>query len=257
MDNSTDIEALRRENADLRKMNDMKSDWISISAHQLRTSLSAVKWILKMFIDGDFGKLTNEQTGFIGKAFDSNERMITLVNELLSLNHTEQTSLTYNFQNHDIVALTDSVIFDFSGESYKKGVPVVFLKPTTPLPPCAFDEEKIRVVIQNLIENAIKYSNHGDKVIISITPSPTAIEISVKDSGIGIPAAEQDKILSKFFRATNAKAHDPIGSGLGLYTTKSIVERHGGKLSFESEENSGTTFHFTLPLQRSGDGAAA
>ena len=245
-----ELEKLKKENEELKKMNELKSDWISISAHQLRTSLSAIKWILKMFLDKDFGILTPEQDGFMRKAFDSNERMLALVNEMLSLNHVEQTSLRYDFIPTDIIALIESVLFDFTGESYKKGVEVIFLKPDTAIPSVALDVEKIRVVIQNLIENAIKYSGKGDRVIISVHEKEGYIEVSVKDTGIGIPLNEQDKIFDKFYRATNAQAKDTVGSGLGLYTTKGIVEKHGGKMWFESSENQGSTFYFSLPIER-------
>lgn len=245
-----ELEKLKKENEELKKMNELKSDWISISAHQLRTSLSAIKWILKMFLDKDFGILTPEQDGFMRKAFDSNERMLALVNEMLSLNHVEQTSLRYDFIPTDIIALIESVLFDFTGESYKKGVEIIFLKPDTAIPSVALDVEKIRVVIQNLIENAIKYSNKGDRVIISLREKDGYLEVSVKDTGIGIPLNEQDKVFNKFYRATNAQAKDTIGSGLGLYTTKGIVDKHGGKMWFESSENQGSTFYFSLPIER-------
>ena len=111
------------------------------------------------------------------------------------------------------------------------------------------DEEKIRVVFQNLIENAIKYSDKGDKVFISLHAIDDGIEFSVKDTGIGISENEKDKIFNKFFRTDNAKTKDSIGSGLGLYTTKNIVERHNGKIRFESNTN-GTTFFVDLPLQK-------
>lgn len=114
------IAALTKENAQLRQLNATKSDWISISAHQLRTSLSAIKWILKMFMDGDFGKLTPEQEGFMKKAFDSNERMLSLINEMLSLNHIEETTIKFNYEPHNIITLIDSILFDFTSESYKK-----------------------------------------------------------------------------------------------------------------------------------------
>ncbi len=243
-----ELEKLRAENEQLKKMNAIKSDWISISAHQLRTTLSAIKWILKMFLDGDFGKMSPEQNGFMKKAFDSNERMLDLVNEMLSLNHIDQTSLRYDFEKHNMIDLIDSVLFDFTGESYKKGVEIVFLKPTAPIPPLTFDLEKIRVVLQNLIENAIKYGNTGTRVFISAQIMGDFVEVHVKDTGIGIPEADQKLIFTKFFRATNAKTKDSVGSGLGLFTTKAIIEKHGGKMWFESGEDQGTTFSFTLPV---------
>lgn len=250
MTETEEIEQLKKENEELKQQNALKSNWISISAHQLRTTLSAVKWILRMFLDKDFGELTPEQNDFMKRASDSNERMLTLVNEMLSLNHTDATSLTYNFEEVDIVKLIDETLFDFSSEAFKKGIETIFLKPENPIKSITCDKEKIRVVIQNLIENAIKYSSSGDKVLLSIHENETGVEVSVKDKGIGIPASEQDQIFGKFYRATNAKVKDSIGSGLGLYTTKHIIERHGGKISFNSTEEVGTSFIFSLPLHQ-------
>lgn len=243
-----ELHELRKENADLKKMNALKSDWISISAHELRTSLAANKWMLKMFLDQDFGDITHEQAGFMKKAYESTERMLGLVNDMLSVNHAQDgVMMKYHYTPTDIVNLLDEVIFDFHGESFKKNVEIIFLKPT-PLPaPFQCDADKIRVVVQNLIENALKYSTKGNSAIISVAENETEVRISVKDQGIGIPLDEQPKIFEKFYRATNAKKTEEIGSGLGLYTTKMIVEAHGGKLWFESEENGGTTFFCTLP----------
>lgn len=242
-----ELEKLRMENEELKKANAVKSEWISISAHQIRTSLSAIRWILKMFLDKDFGEITAEQEGFIKKASASSDRMIALVNEMLSLDHVKDVSLKYELSEHHIIPLIESVLFDFTGESFKKGIEVIFLRPENELPPIFFDKEKIRVVMQNLIENAIKYSNSGGKVIISARQTDDMVEVSVKDTGIGIPQSAQDKVFQKFFRAQNAEEKDSIGSGIGLYTVKSIVEHHGGTMRFESAENQGTTFFFSLP----------
>lgn len=245
-----DIESLRAENEKLKKINSIKSDLISISAHQLRTSLSALKWILKMFIDKDLGKITNEQEGFIQKALDSNERMITLVNDLLTLNHAEDTTIKFNFKEVDIVELLEQTIFEFSGETHKKGVELIFIKPYTDFPEVSCDIEMIRVVFQNLTENAIKYSQANDKILISLkyNKDENNIEFSIHDNGIGIKPEDQSKIFEKFFRAENAIAKDYVGSGLGLFTTKNIIERHKGKIWFESNIESGTTFFVTLPI---------
>ena len=225
----------------------MKGDLISITAHQLRTSLSAMKWILKMFLDGDFGTLTSEQQNFIQKAFDSDERMIRLVNEMLSINHSEETLNTVHPIPTDIVKLLDEVYFDFTGESFKKGIELIFLKPTSPIASVTVDPEKMRVVFQNLIENAIKYSNKGGRVFINATEKEDSIEISVRDTGIGIANEDKENIFGKFFRTENAKKQDSIGSGLGLFTTKKIVETSHGKIWFESTVGEGTTFYVELP----------
>lgn len=244
--NSTN-EMLAQENERLRQENATKSDLISISAHQLRTSLSAMKWILKMFIDGDFGELTAEQMNFMKKAFESDDRMIRLVNEMLSINHAEDSLEAMHPEETDIVKLLDEVVFDFTGESYKKGIQLIFLKPDHPLKAIVVDPEKIRVVIQNLVENAVKYTEKDGRVFVHVVEKENGIEISVRDTGIGIDVADQPSIFEKFFRAPNAKKQDVVGSGLGLYTTQRIVENHKGKIWFESVIGQGTTFFVALP----------
>lgn len=244
---TTDTPDIQAENERLKLENATKSDLISISAHQLRTSLSAMKWIFKMFLDGDFGAMTAEQLNFMKKAADSDERMIRLVNEMLSINHAEDTLETMKMEPVDMVKLLDEVVFDFTGESYKRGIELIYLKPDHALQPPLADKEKIRVVFQNLIENAIKYSNKGDRVFVNIGEKPGMFEVSVRDTGIGIPPEHQAEIFGKFYRADNAKKQDTVGSGLGLYTTKRIIEKHNGKIWFESKPGEGTTFFVQIP----------
>lgn len=238
---------LKAENEALKLDNATKSELISVSAHGLRTSLTSMKWILKMFIDGDFGALTAEQMSFMNKAYESDDRMIRLVNKMLSINHAEDSLESMHLAPTDLVKLLDEIVFDFTGESYKKGIELIFLKPDHALAPATVDPEKMRVVIQNLIENAIKYSNKGGRVFVNIGEKAGATEISVRDTGIGIAPADQPQIFGKFFRAANAKAQDVVGSGLGLYTTQKIVERHNGKIWFESVPGEGTTFFVSVP----------
>ena len=242
------LEELKIENEQLKKSNENKSDIISITAHQLRTSLSALKWILKMFIDEDVGKLSSEQNELIQKAYTSNERMLALVNDLLVLNRTEDISIPYNFQKINILKLLEQTLFEFYGETKKKGIELNFLKPKNDIPLLNCDEEMIRIVIQNLLENSIKYSNQGGKVLISLDQKENNIEISVHDNGIGVDVSDKDSIFKKFFRAPNAIEKEIVGSGLGLFTTKNIIERHNGKIWFESAGGNGTTFFITLPI---------
>lgn len=243
-----EIEKLKAENVQLKKTNENKADIISITSHQLRTSLSALKWILKMLTDGDVGKLTGEQNELIQKAYNSNERMLTLVNDLLTLSHIDDISITYSFKKIDILHLVEQTLFEFYGETNKRGIELIFLKPEISIPPLNCDEEMIRVVVQNLIENSIKYSNKGGKVFVSLKQKENDVQISVYDTGIGINARDRGNIFKKFFRAPNAIEKDIIGSGLGLFTTKNIVEKHKGKIWFENKESGGTTFFVSLPI---------
>lgn len=227
--------------------NPQTQDILPIISHQMRTSLTTMKWILKMLIDGDTGELTNEQKTLIQKAYESNERLCALVTDMITIAKSDNPEIPYVYEPVDIVDLIDETVFDFVGESYKKHIEILFLKPDEK-PLLVIDKEKIRVVLQNLIENAIKYSVAGDKVFISIENKDDVIYISVKDSGIGIPENEKNQIFQKFFRGT--LTHDIPGTGLGLYTVKTIIEHHGGTVSCDSTEGTGTTFTVTLPEKR-------
>lgn len=232
----------------LRIANQNKADLISISAHELRTSLSAVKWLLKMLIDEDFGKLADEQRTLLERASQSNDRMIAIVNDVLTLNHTDESTISYTFEPVDLVQMVEEVVFDFTGEGFKHGIEIVFIKPSVSAKIMG-DKPKLRVVLQNLLENAIKYSEKGDRISIFLAADEDKAVLTVKDSGIGIPKEEQEKIFEKFFRATNAVKKESVGSGLGLYTTRRIVEKHNGSIEFESEEGKGSSFIVTLPLK--------
>jgi PAS domain S-box-containing protein len=227
----------------------MKTEFVSISAHQLRTPLSAIKWTLKMFLDGDLGEITKEQREFLEKTYKSNERMINLINDLLNVTRIEEGRYLYRPVLADIVPICQSVIDSYKEGIEKKKLKFEFKKPKE-LPKVRVDIEKISLAIQNLLENAILYNLPGGKVEISLKLKENKIEFSVKDTGIGIPKDQQSRVFTKFFRAPNAIRMETEGSGLGVFITKNIIEAHGGEIWFESEEGKGTTFYFTLPVAR-------
>ena len=228
----------------------MKTEFVSISAHQLRTPLSAIKWTLKMLLDGDLGKITEEQRDFIEKTYKSNERMINLINDLLDVTRIEEGRYLYEPVLIDFEPLVQSVINTYREEIKKKELKLEFKKPEKKLPQVRVDVEKMGLAIQNLLDNAIKYTLDGGEIIISLVPAEKAIEFLIKDTGIGIPKNQQDKVFSKFFRGSSAIKMETDGSGLGLFIAKNIIEAHGGKIWFESEEGKGTTFYFTLPVEK-------
>jgi len=239
------------ENDKYKKLYAAKSDIVSISVHQIRTSLSALKWITKMFLDGDLGKLTTEQESLMRKAYEGNDRAISIASELLLINKTEDVSeKKAEVSKVDLVGLIDNTIFDFSGEARTRGIEVIFLKPETKIHYVNTDKEQIRVVIQNLIENAIKYSNMHGKIFITVREHNEMIQVSVKDTGVGISEEGKSKIFEKFYRDPEAQKKEIIGSGIGLYTTKKIIENNGGKIWFESSAGEGTTFYFIIPINK-------
>ena len=227
----------------------MKSEFVSISAHQLRTPLSAIKWTLRMLLDGDLGEMTKEQREFIEKSYKSNERMINLINDLLDVTRIEEGRYLYKPVLIDFEPFVQFVINTYREEIKKKELKLELKKPEKKLPQVKVDAEKIQLAIQNLLDNAIRYTPTGGKIIISLGYIEKAIEFSIKDTGVGILKNQQSRVFSKFFRGANAIRMETEGSGLGLYIAKNIIEAHGGKIWFESEEGKGTTFHFTLPMK--------
>jgi len=226
-----------------------ESNTISIISHQLRTSLTAFKWTLKMLLDGDVGKLTSEQIALIQKTYSSNENMISLINNLLEVNHSdEKISISYDFKKIDILYLLEQTLLEFYGETTKKGIELIFIKPESPISPVNCDEKTIRIVFQNLIENAIKYSNKGGKIFVFLKQKDKNVEISIYDSGIGISDSDKENIFKKFYRTKRAIKKDSVGSGIGLFTTKNIIEKHNGKIWFENTAGGGTTFFVLLPI---------
>ncbi len=239
--------ALAKENEKLKKLNAVRADIISINAHQLRTSLTAMKWTMKLFMDGDVGPVSKEQREYLDTCYERNERMIKLVTEMLDVNKKGEMSDEYHFEEASLAELIKDTLVDFAGEAQKKEIN---LKDATDkkLPQVTMDTDKIRIVFQNLVENALKYSNSGKSVTISARLVDSSVEVTVTDEGIGISEQDQERIFSKYFRADNAKQKGPTGSGIGLFTTKRIIEEHGGSIWFESEKDKGTAFHFTLPV---------
>ncbi len=239
--------ALEKENEKLKKLNAVRADIISINAHQLRTSLTAMKWTMKMFMDEDLGPVSAEQKEYLDTCYDRNERMIKLVTEMLDVNKKGEMSDEYHFEKASLAELIEDTLVDFAGEAQKKEIG--FIDATdTKLPEVLMDADKIRIVFQNLVENALKYSDAGKSVTVSARPVDSSVEVTVADEGIGISKLDQERIFSKYFRADNAKQKGPTGSGIGLFTTKHIIEEHGGSIWFESEKGKGTAFHFTLPV---------
>ncbi len=231
----------------------MKTEFVSLAAHQLRTPLSAIKWTLKILLDGDLGELNSEQRDFIEKTYKSNERMIDLINSLLDVARIEEGRYLYKPVLTEIEPIIQFVVNSYKDEVANKKINFEYLKPKEKMPKVLVDVEKIRLVIQNFIENAINYTPAGGQVTISLKHDKKEIELIIKDSGVGIPKDQQARVFTKFFRAANVMRLETTGTGLGLFISKNIVEAHQGRIWFESEEKKGTTFHFALPIKTEFD----
>lgn len=234
-------------NERLIELDKVKTEFISVAAHQLRTPLSAVKWIMSLILDEGNDNLTSEQKSLLMKGYESNERMIRLINEMLMVARIESGKMVYNFSFIHIEDLIGSCLQDFEGQAKTRKIDLVFKEPSSKLPYINTDPDKIRAVIQNLVENALFYTKDNGRVEVQAVKDGKYIKVSVKDNGIGIPEKQKVGIFNKFFRAENALKTRTDGSGLGLFVSKSIIEKNNGEMGFDSKEGVGTTFYFTMP----------
>ncbi len=239
---------LSRANEKLRENDKIKTDFISVVAHQLRTPLSGIKWTLNMLLNGDMGALNNDQKTFIMKSYESNTRMITLVNDMLVADGIQSGRVHYGFKHTDIIDLMDNVLFEISPQASKKKISIEYKNKFENLPQAYIDPETMRAVLQNLLENAVRYTMDGGKIEIDVKKEENYLTVSIADNGIGIPEDQQKNVFARFFRARNAIKQETDGSGLGLYITKTMVEKNGGTIYFKSTEGKGTTFYFSVPL---------
>lgn len=225
----------------------MKTEFISLASHQLRTPLSAVKWFGKMLSDGDAGKLSPLQAEYMNKINDSNEREIKLVNSLLNVSRIESGRILVDPKPTDIKTLVNAVVNEVrvSGSGTKKEIT---WDVDQGVPEMTLDADLIRHVYMNLLTNAVRYTGDEGKIELKVMVRAGELVSEVKDNGIGIPPEEQSRVFEKFFRASNATKKETDGNGLGLYLAKTIVESSGGKMGFITKEGEGTTFWFTLPL---------
>jgi two-component system phosphate regulon sensor histidine kinase PhoR len=225
----------------------MKTEFVSIAAHQLRTPISAIKWTLRMILDGDLGPINDEQREFLDKTYKSNERMINLINDLLNVTRIEEGRQVYNPVVADIEEVIRGLIANYEDMARQKNLNLSFEKIAPVVPTVKIDLEKIKLVASNLIENSLKYTPAGGKISVTLGEEDGNAMVEVTDTGIGIPAEQQDRIFTKYFRSANAIKAETEGTGLGLFIAKNIVEAHGGKIHFVSEPGRATKFSFVLP----------
>lgn len=238
---------LQRANDRLRALDQMKSEFVSVVTHQLRTPLSGIRWTLAMLLNGDMGALNESQRAFIQKAYDSNTRMIDLLNGMLLSDRVESGRFAPTGGSSPLPEIVETLLSEIRPVALQKGIEISFLHPAASYERVAIAADHLRAVLQNLLENAIKYSNRGGVVTVEVRPNDRSTTFVVSDTGIGIPPESQQNVFARFFRAPNAIKLETDGSGLGLFIAHSIVEQNGGTIRFESAEGKGTTFYVELP----------
>lgn len=231
-----------------REVEQLKSNFLTTASHQLRTPLAGMKWALTALLNGEEGTLTLTQKEIVEKTSQANERLVTLVNDLLDVSRIEEGQFGYNFELTDLVVMTKDIVTEFKEDVARHGVTVSLTEPGHVFPQVSVDREKIKIAIGNLVDNAIKYTPKEGAITITFREEKDSLYLIVHDTGIGISLKEQTFIFNKFFRAQNAVIKETEGSGLGLYITKNIVEHHHGVIHFESMVDAGSTFTIQFPL---------
>ena len=241
---------LRTSNAQLQKLDEAKDEFISMASHQLRTPLTSIKGYVSMLMDGDVGKVTDEQKHLLQEAFISSERMVRLIGDFLNVSRLQTGKFIIDKHPIDLAKIVEQEVDGLEPNASARGLSFTYKKPKN-VPLMQLDENKIQQVIMNFADNAIYYSKENSKIKVSLAVVGNYVEFTVKDTGIGVPLAEQEQLFSKFFRATNARKQRPDGTGVGLFLAKKVIDAHNGKIIFESKEGKGSTFGFRLPLPKS------
>ncbi|OGI29067.1 MAG: hypothetical protein A2184_01275 [Candidatus Moranbacteria bacterium RIFOXYA1_FULL_44_7] len=227
-----------------------KDDFLSIAAHQLRTPLSGIRWMIESLLEGDDGELPTEAQKTLDQIYENNQRLIVLINDLLDVSKINMGKSKEDPISVNICEKLKDAAESMAGLAKERHVSISYEKICALNPIVEIGPRHFFQVLQNLISNAVKYTPKEGSVKVSVDFKENKVTISVSDTGIGIPKDEQDKIFKKFFRASNAALKETEGSGLGLSVVKSYIEEAGGRIWFESRERKGTTFFVELPVAK-------
>lgn len=228
----------------------MKTEFISVVSHQLRSPLTNLKYSLELLASGKLGKVREKELEYFKILEENTQRMGDLINDLLTISRIEAGKLPLEKKELSLEDLTKKVVLKFKPLAKASNVRVK-LRAQKNLPKVLADSLWLEQVVENLLDNAIRYIKKKGEVKIKIQPRRKKIYFEIQDNGVGIPKEEQKFIFQKFFRSANVLKHQTEGLGLGLHITKRILELLGGKIWFSSQENKGSTFYFTLPVASS------
>lgn len=240
--------SLRSANRHLKELDKAKDEFISMASHQLRTPLTSVKGYLSMVLEGEAGDITETQRDFLEYAFNGSQRMVGLIADLLNVSRMSAGRFMIETKSVDLAKMVTEEVNQLQPHAKEKGLTLSFTPPETAVPSMELDETKTRQVVMNFVDNAIYYTKAGS-ITVTLKVVGKRVEVRVADTGIGVPEDARKHLFTKFFRAGNAQATRPDGTGLGLFLAKRVIEDQGGTIIFESTEGKGSTFGFSFPLK--------
>ena len=238
---------LEKANAQLKELDRQKTDFLSIAAHQLRTPLSIINGYVELIGDGAYGKVTKATKDILHNMDESNGHLVKLIDEFLNITRIEQGRTKFDFAEHDMVKLIDGVVAELSDRAKQNGLTLVWAR--AKLPTIVYDEEKVRHVVFNFVDNAIKYTTAGDIAVTALAEND-GVSVRVRDKGFGFGPIDQANFFQKFYRGENVKNTNVNGTGLGLYVCRKFIESHGGHVWAKSPGlKKGSEFGFWIPLK--------
>lgn len=248
IDNALLYQEIQNANEKLKQLDHLKDEFLSIASHELRTPMTAIKSYLWMALAGKGGVLSEKQSYYLSRAYQSTDRLIKLVNEMLNVSRIESGRITLELTAVDIEKLLHDVVEELMPRAQELGVRLV-VNAAAGLPAVMADVDKIKEVIINLVGNSMKFTPKDGTITITCDQRDGKVEVKVIDTGVGIATEDLAKLFQKFSLVGNEalRKQNAQGTGLGLYISKSIVQLHGGQIAAFSEgENKGATFSFSL-----------
>lgn len=237
-----------RDTREQRALDQMKTEFISMASHQLRTPLTGLRWYASTLAEGQAGNLNPEQQGLMKDIEACIEQMVGLVNDLLDVARLDQGTLTLSLASVSVAEIVAEVAKTLEGKANKFQVSVVIDDSLASAPSLLADKKLLTEVLRNLVDNAIKYTPEKGMVKVIAREEGPELVISITDTGVGISAADAEKLFLKFSRIENPLNNRERGTGLGLYFAKGIVEKHGGRIWVRSIVGKGSTFYVGLPI---------
>lgn len=240
------VENLRRHNQELLTLNESKDEFVAIASHQLRTPATAVKQYLGLLLEGYAEPLTESQRLFLEKAYENNERQLRIVDEMLRVAQLDLNKMILKKRRFDIDKLIEEVVAGMRGQLKERRQTVRLNLPDEKVKYVA-DRERLKMVIENIVDNAVNYSGDGQTIDITLRDKRETIEIAVKDRGVGIKHSDIPLLFRKFSRIQNERSDMVSSTGLGLYFSGKVTEMHGGHITVKSLPKRGSTFTIILP----------
>lgn len=228
-----------------------KSEFLTVASHQLRSPVTDISWALEALnADKD---IAGEGRTVLDNAISASKLLLKIIESLLDIAKIEEGRFGYNFEQVDIASFINDVLAQIAPAARRTGIRIYFDRPKSALPQVEIDTQKLSLALGNIVENAVRYNVENGEVTVKVEKQENQpyLEISVKDTGIGIAVEEIPNLFKKFFRSEAAVKSQTEGSGLGLYIAKNIIQAHGGRIWAESEVGRGSTFHITLPTDPS------